>query len=61
MIAALISTMALLLPHSDADTAMSIRHLELSYVFVLVLQIGYAGYVALQRRAICNKRDEGPR
>jgi hypothetical protein len=41
--------MAMLLPYSDVDTALSHRHLVLAYVCVLVIQIGYAGYVVWQR------------
>jgi hypothetical protein len=48
----MIIALALLLPHSDADTAMSIRHLELSYAGVLLIQFGYVAYVAWQRWAL---------
>jgi hypothetical protein len=54
MITALTSTLALLLPYSDADTAMSIRHLELAYAAVFIIQFGYAGYVVWQRWALRN-------
>ncbi len=61
----MITLLALLLPHSDADTAMSIRHLEISYVGVLLIQFGYVAYVAWQRWALRTNgranRNEKPR
>ncbi|HXB62289.1 MAG TPA: hypothetical protein VNU94_05515 [Acidobacteriaceae bacterium] len=57
----MILALALLLPYSDADTAMSIRHLELSYAAVLIIQFGYAGYVMWQRWKLRSSSNERPR
>jgi hypothetical protein len=57
----MIATLALLLPYSASDTAMSVRHLELAYAFVFILQIGYAAYVAWQRWNLRANRSERPR
>ncbi len=45
----MITALSLILPYSPNDTALSHRHLVLSYVLVLAIQFGYAGYIALQR------------
>ena len=45
----MITALSLILPFSPNDTALSHRHLVLSYVLVLAIQFGYAGYIAFQR------------
>jgi hypothetical protein len=45
----MISALATILPYSPNDTALSHRHLVLSYVLVLAIQFGYAGWIFLQR------------
>jgi hypothetical protein len=61
----MITSLALLLPHSDADTALSIRHLELAYAAVFVIQFGYVAYVLWQRWTLHTNgpvnRNEKPR
>jgi len=48
----MITAISMILPYSPNDTALSHRHLVLSYVLVLAIQFGYAGWIALQRLRI---------
>ncbi|HEY0308497.1 MAG TPA: hypothetical protein VGB94_10080 [Acidobacteriaceae bacterium] len=48
----MITAISMILPFSPNDTALSYRHLVLSYVLVFAIQFGYAGYIALQRARI---------